>query len=57
MTKIDQMIYQIDCLKALLQKTFESLQSITEKATELTIQVKKNIEEVAESNLSNEDVR
>lgn len=40
--KIEDLIYQRDCIKSLVEKTFESLKSVTEKLNQIERDIKNN---------------
>jgi len=40
--KIEDLIYQRDCIKSLVEKTFESLRSLTEKLNQIEKDIKNN---------------
>ena len=40
--KIEDLIYQRDCVKSLVEKTFESLRSLTEKLNHIEKDIKNN---------------
>lgn len=41
-SKIEDLIYQRDCIKSLVEKTFESLKSLTEKMNQIETDIKLN---------------
>ncbi len=40
--KIEDLIYQRDCIKSLVEKTFESLRSLTEKLNQIEKDIRSN---------------
>ncbi len=48
MTKIEELLYQRDCIKSLVEKTFESLQSMAEKLSHLEKELKTSSENKCE---------
>ncbi len=40
--KIEDLIYQKDCIKSLVEKTFESLRSVTEKLNQIENDIRAN---------------
>jgi cell division FtsZ-interacting protein ZapD len=56
LTKIEDLVYQRDCTKSLVEKTFESLQSMTDKLVNLEKELRSSLnsrhEESNEGNIS-----
>ena len=53
--KIENLVYQRDCIKSLVEKTFESLQSMTDKLVNLEKELKTSLKEESQEGNVNDN--